>query len=200
MLKLKKIAITGGISCGKSEFCRYLEEFGAYYVSADSIVHQILSPNTSLGRQVIDLLGAEVIDGGRIDRKKVAEKVFSTEGLLEKLEKITHPEVFKEIEHQYEKASAEGKTSLFAAEIPLLFEAGGEKAFDATIAVVAPLEKCLERYSQLPGKANDFAERMRRQLPPEEKAERADIVIENSGTKDELKEKAREVYNFLTQQ
>lgn len=195
---MKKVAITGGISCGKSEFCRYLEEFGAYYVSADSIVHQILSPNTSLGRQVIDLLGPEVIDQGQIDRKKVAEKVFSTEGLLDKLEKITHPEVFEEIERQYEKACAEGNSSLFVAEIPLLFETGGENAFDVTIAVVAPLEICLKRYGKKNGNSGDFKKRLRRQLPQEEKAARADIVVENSGTKDELKMKAREVFNSLT--
>lgn len=197
MLKLKKVAITGGISCGKSEFCRYLEELGAYYVSADSIVHQILSPNTSLGRQIIDLLGAEVIDGSRIDRKKVAEKVFSDKELLERLEKIIHPEVFKEIESLYVKAAAGGNAALFVAEIPLLFETGGERYFDSTIAVVSGEQASVERYIRSHGDMSGFTKRMQRQLPTEEKAARATIVIENNGTKDELKEKARHVFEML---
>lgn len=195
MLKLRKAAITGGVSCGKSEVCRFLQELGAYTVSADTIVHQLLSPDTKLGRQVIDLLGSEIVVEGQIDRKKVAEKVFTSRGLLDKLEKIIHPAVYEAIENEYLFASKKGAYALFVAEIPLLFETGGERFFDKTFAVVADEDKCKKR-----SKSDDYDLRMERQLSQEEKAKRADIVITNNGSIEDLKKQAEEIFRNLTNQ
>ena len=57
MLKLKKVAVTGGLSCGKSSVCRIFKELGAYVVSADKIVHQLLSPDANLGQKIVQLIG-----------------------------------------------------------------------------------------------------------------------------------------------
>jgi len=187
MLKLKKVAITGGISSGKTLFCHYLEELGSHYVSADKIVHQLLSPNTKLGRQVVDLLG-------EIDRSKIAEKVFRDRGLLEQLEKILHPAVFEKIEDEYKTISNKGKVPLFIAEIPLLFETGGEHFFDTTIAVIADEAECLKRVKD----ESTYFARMERQLKPSIKAERADIVIMNNGSKEDLQKKAQDTFVLLT--
>lgn len=199
MLKLKKVAITGGISSGKTEFCSYLQELGAYYISADNVVHQLLSPNTQLGRQVIDLLGSDIVVQDQIDRKMVAEKVFAQRGLLDKLEKIIHPAVFNEIENEYKTASQKKSVPLFIAEIPLLFETGGDriKFFDITVAIIASKANCLVRLKNKALK-DDYVLRMERQLSQEEKAAKAHIVIENDGSKEELQKKAKDLFETLT--
>ena len=97
MLKLKKIAITGGLSAGKTTVCQLFKECGAYVMSADEIVHRLLSPHTRIGQQVIALLGSDILSGAEIDRKKVSEKVFPYPDKLRALERIIHPAVFDEI-------------------------------------------------------------------------------------------------------
>ena len=77
MLRLRKVAVTGGLSCGKSSVCRIFKELGAYVVSADEIVHRLLSTKTNLGQQVISLLGKEIITNGKINRSTIAKKVFN---------------------------------------------------------------------------------------------------------------------------
>ena len=78
MLKLKKIAITGSLATGKSSLCSIFQELGAYVVSADQIVHQLLSLNTTYAKQVTRLLGDEIVVHNSIDRKKVAYIVFQS--------------------------------------------------------------------------------------------------------------------------
>lgn len=199
MLELGKIAVTGGISCGKSQFCLFLKELGAYVVSTDKIVHQLLSPETDLGKKVIQLLGPEIIKDSKIDRAVVAKKVFTNPKLLTNLEQITHPEVFHEVEKRYEKCSKEGKHPLFVVEVPLLFEVSSEGRFDATVAVIADESRCIERFQKATGlDKEDYYERMARQLTPEEKAARADFVSYNNGSLEDLYEEAKNVYEKVT--
>ena len=119
MLTLKKVAITGGLSCGKSSVCRLFKELGAHVVSADEIVHQLLSSTKRLGQQVIELLGDDIVVDGKIDRNIIAKKVFEDKILLHSLEKLIHPVVLNEIEKQYQQISNQGTFPLFIAEIPL---------------------------------------------------------------------------------
>lgn len=199
MLKLKKIAVTGGISCGKSQFCLCLEEQGAYVVSADKIVHQLLSPETDLGKKVIHLLGPKIIKNGRLDREAIAKKVFNNTELLTKLEQVIHPEVFREIEKHYATSCEEGNYPLFIAEIPLLFEVGAEDRFDTTITVIASEDHCVNRFKKATKLDKEkYQQRMRRQLPPKEKAARSDIVCFNDGSLEDLKKEAERIYKQLT--
>lgn len=199
MLKCGKVAITGGIACGKSQFCLFLMELGAYVVSADKIVHQLLSPETDLGKKVIQLLGPDILKGDIIDRSAVAKKVFSNAELLNSLEHITHPAVFQEIERQYKECCAKGLYPLFAAEIPLLFEAGAEKCFDTTIAILADEERCIDRFIKATGLSREeYFQRMTRQLSPKEKAARASIVSFNNGSLQDFKAEAKKIFKQLT--
>src|SRR5690348_8893921 len=129
MLDLKKVAVTGGLSSGKSTVCQIFRGLGSHVISADAIVHQLLSPNTSLGQEVIKLLGVEIVINKTIDRKSIANKVFNNPQLLHQLEKLLHPAVFNEMKKEYEKAK-NFSAPLFVAEVPLLFEAGQENWFD----------------------------------------------------------------------
>lgn len=199
MLTLKKLAITGGLASGKSLVCRYFSELGAYSVDADEIVHRLLTPDTELGKKTIELLGAEIVVEGKISRSRIASKVFTNPTLLRSLEEVIHPIVYEEIERQYQKWMAK-KTdaTLFIVEIPLLFESGGEKYFDYTVAVVADREICWERYRQTTGhEREDFNRRMARQLRQYEKAEKANYVIRNDGSPEELRQETHKLYQLL---
>lgn len=199
MLKLRKGAITGGLSCGKSSVCRILEEFGARVVSADKIVHQLLSFDTKIGQEIIQLLGSYIVVNKQIDRSRIAQIVFRNADLLKKLEDILHPAVYEEIEKDYQQElNKEKRPPLFIAEIPLLFESGGDKYFDFTVAVVADPEICLERFLRnVSRNPKEFEQRSARQLPQLEKAVRADYVIMNSSSLNELEESTRELYQEL---
>lgn len=197
MLILKKVAVTGGLSCGKSSVCRFFKELGASVVSADEIVHQLLSPEAPVGQKVIKLIGPDIVVKGQIDRSKIAKKVFNNSKLLRSLEKILHPAAVDEMEKQYQQAKVQGKTPLFVAEIPLLFEAD-MGSYDATIAVIADSEVCRQRFQKSTGYDKDeFNKRMARQLSPEEKAQRADFVIHNNGSIEDLRKAVIALYNKL---
>lgn len=189
MLKLPKVAVTGGIASGKTTVTSFFQKFGAYVVSADQIVHQHLSSNTALVKQVISLLGEQILYNGCIDRKKVADAVFKSPELLHKLEALLHPLVASEIERQWDEAR-EKQYPLFVAEVPLLFESGQDKWYDATIAVVCPEELCKKRFAE-------YKRRAVQQYTQAEKAKKANFIIENTGSLEELEAKVASLYTLL---
>jgi len=196
MLTLKKVAITGGLASGKSTVCQILKRFGAYVVDSDEIVHDLLTPNTPLGKEIKNLLGEDVLTDGKFDRKRIAAKVFFNPDLLRSLEKILHPAVIKEIEKRFHNLKDAKHTSLFVAEIPLLYESDLAKHFDVVIAVVADPTIARSRSKHL----QDFEQRTERQLPSHEKAARADFIITNNGNLKELEEQVTTIHRSLTGQ
>jgi dephospho-CoA kinase len=196
MLKLRKVAITGGLSCGKSSVCRILKELGAYVVSADKIVHQLLSTDTNLGQEIVNLLGSEVVVDQKLDRSRIARIVFHNLELLHAFETLVHPLVYRELDKDYQRQKNHHQPpSLFVAEIPLLFESGGKRDYDDTVAVVANLDVCRKRFEQATGYDQiEFNKRMARQLSLFDKAIRADYVIMNNSTLSNLQQTTRELY------
>lgn len=181
MLKLRKIAVTGGIASGKSTVCRLLQKHQAYIVDTDTIVHQLLASDTSVKEKVIQIFGQEVETKGKIDRKKLANKVFSNKQKLLQLESIIHPHVFQRIEEIYQKIKREGRYKYFVVEIPLLFETKKQKEFDFVICVDATDENIAKRTPE------PIAQRTKRLLPIQEKIALSDYVVENNGSMQDLK-------------
>lgn len=198
MLKLKKVAVTGGLACGKSSVCHVFKEFGAYVISSDEIVHRLLSPDTNIGRQVIDLFGNEILNNGQFDHKKIASKVFNSPGELQQLEEIVHPAVLEEVKKKYNIVHTSSSYTLFVAEIPLLFEVGAEKYFDKTIAVTSNNSICCKRFQEKTEYSReDYEKRVTMQLAPLEKAKRADYVIVNDKSLGELKPRVKAIFNEI---
>ncbi|NGX45273.1 MAG: Dephospho-CoA kinase [Chlamydiae bacterium] len=193
MLALKKIAVTGGLSSGKSTACHMLKELGAHVVSADEIVHRLLSPKTPIGQEVIKLLGGKIVDRGTIDRTQIAEEVFAHPHKLATLEKLLHPAVLAEIEQEFEREAAKDGNPLFIAEIPLLYESESEKQFDVVIAIVSEKQLARERFQN----PKEFEKRMERQIDPHQKAARADYTLHNNGTLADLKKQILNLYQQL---
>lgn len=183
------MAVTGPLASGKSAFTRMLgEEPGVDTASADEMVHDLLSGDAETIRKVVRRFGEGVLDGaGGVDRKALGRAVFGDAAALKDLEGILHPLVRKETERRVGASSAR----LFVAEVPLLFEGDGGGWYDWTVAVTAPEERRLAWAAERgmdPGQVRAIEAR---QLSQEEKARRADLVVENDGGLDRLREEAK---------
>jgi dephospho-CoA kinase len=198
-VKIKKVAVTGGIASGKTTVCHMLQNLGACVVSADEFAHKLLSTQSAVLTQVTQLLGSEILTRGKIDRQKIAQKVFANPQLLTKLQEILHPKIFEAIRTAFELCCKKNKCALFVAEIPLLYETGFETFFDAVVVVEADRELCARRFQETSGYGLDeFQRRMQFQLPTKNKMARAEYVLMNNGTLDELEKQVEELYRTLT--
>ena len=189
---MRKIAVTGRLAVGKSTVCRILKEYGAYVINADEIVDRLLSPYTTTGKKVVELLGSDIVVQNQIDKKKISKIVFSDSNKLNALEKILHPSVKQEIEKLYNTVKDDHSYKFFVAEIPLLFEAGMEKDFDTVITVTADVEIARRRFGK-----DYFEERQKRQLPPDTKASKSHFVITNNSDLNALKSSIQKIMDTL---
>jgi len=180
------MAVTGPLACGKSTFVRMLGEMGADTVSADGIVHYILAPDTETVSKVVERFGEDVRGETGIDRRALARAVFGDERALQDLEDLLHPLVREETDRRVAASEAQ----LFVAEIPLLFEGGRSGQFDHAVAVTAPEERRLAWAAERGMGEGQVRAIEARQLPQEEKARRADLVVQNDGDLDSLREQA----------
>jgi dephospho-CoA kinase len=183
------VAVTGPFASGKSTFVDMLGELGAETVSADEIVHDLLAENKETITRVVKRFGEDVLGERGVDRRALGRKVFGNPEALQDLEDILHPLVRRETDRRIEDSEA----NLVVAEIPLLFEGGRSGAFDYTVAVTVPEERRLAWAAErgVDGAALQAIEA--RQLPGEEKARRADVVVQNDGGVDKLRGQAEEL-------
>jgi dephospho-CoA kinase len=179
------VGLTGGLGAGKSEALRVLGELGAATLSTDEVVHELLA--SELHDEVVERLGPEVAPDGLIDRSLVARRVFGDDGARAWLEGLLWPRVGERVAAWRAGLTAAPPPPRAAVvEVPLLFESGMEGVFDHTIAVVAD-EATRERRAAARGHAA-VASRAERQLPQEQKAQRADFTVRNDGSLEELKD------------
>jgi dephospho-CoA kinase len=171
------VAITGGIGAGKTEALKAFERHGAAVVSSDEIVHRLLRENAEVKRALVKRYGPGIRNETKqIDRRRVAERVFSDDDELVWLESLLHPKVVEEyLNWRADLASRPDPPALCVTEVPLLYEVGGETRFDAVVAVTAPRELQAAR-GRTP-----VDDREQRLLPPEEKVRRADFAYVNDG-------------------
>ena len=179
------VGLTGGLGAGKSEALRALEELGAATLSTDAVVHELLQ-STEVRDLIVERLGKEVAPRGAVDRSLLAERVFEDEERRAWLEGVLWPRVGERmLAWKAQVEAARPPTPAAVVEVPLLFESGMEGAFDHTVAVVAR-EEIRERRAAERGHAA-VTSRAGRQLSQQEKAERAEFVVRNDGSLDELK-------------
>jgi dephospho-CoA kinase len=178
------VGLTGGLGAGKSTALDALERLGAATLSTDAVVHELYAA-PELRDAVVARWGAAVAPGGVVDRSAVAAHAFATPEERAWLEREIWPRVAARIAAWREEVGArEPPPPAAVVETPLLFEAGMEGIYDATVAVVADEEVRARRAAQRGHVGVDT--RAARQLPQEEKARRATYTVRNSGSLEEL--------------
>jgi dephospho-CoA kinase len=180
------VGLTGGLGAGKSEALKALGELGVATLSTDAVVHELLT-GEELRDTLVERLGDEVAPGGSLDRSKIADRVFGDEDARKWLEGVLWPRVGERVAAwKAEVDRADPPPSVAVVEVPLLFESGMEAVFDSTIAVVADESVRAERAGARGHAAVES--RAGRQLSQDDKAARADHVVRNDGSLEELRE------------
>jgi dephospho-CoA kinase len=190
------VGLTGGIGSGKSEALRASERLGAAVMSTDAVVHELLGTE-ELCRLLTERWGERVLADGDLDRAAVAEIVFERPEELTWLESVLFPRVGERVAAwRAGLERSEHAPELAVVEVPLLFEAGIEGIFDATVAIVSDEET---RAGRAAGRDHRrIGGRQARQLSPEEKARRADYVVQNDGTLEDLERGMKEVLEIVS--
>ncbi len=189
------LGVTGGIGSGKTTVCGFLEEQGARVFYADLEAKRLMREDPDVRAAIVDAFGEAAYDEeGALDRVYLADRVFGDAEQLDRLNAIVHPYVFEAFEAAKKRATEED-LSLLVHEAALLFEAGGDAHVDVTAAVVAPdsdrIAWVTERDDVTP---EQVRARMQHQLPQDALRERADYVIENDGSLEDLRQKSVDLY------
>jgi dephospho-CoA kinase len=178
------VGLTGGMGAGKSTALAVFERLGAAVLSTDAVVHELYT-GERLRDAVVARWGEEVAPGGVVDRSAVAARAFADEGDRMWLEGVLWPLVGERIGEWLTEVRARRPAPRAAViEVPLLFEAGMEDSYDATIAVIADEQVRRERAASRGHSSEDA--RAARQLSQEEKARRATFAVRNDGSEEDL--------------
>lgn len=178
---MKRIALTGGIACGKSLVARHLNELGVETIDADDIVHELI-PDPA-------------------ERKRIAAEVFSDSEKRRELEARIHPLVKKRIDEFLVASDLRSTPSIRIAVVPLLFETHWDRDYDIICTVVSGPEVQISRMTANRGYSLDEAERrMAAQIPVSEKAARSHYVIRNDGSEQDLRVEVEKFVCWLKSQ
>lgn len=193
IIRILKVGLTGGIGCGKSTVVQLFAEAGWRTVETDAIVRDLLAKDAAVHGELRVRWGDAVFHAdGSVDRKSVAQLVFTDAAELLWLEGLLHPRV----RAVWESGFADSPEADWLVEIPLLFEKRLETHFDLIVCVTSPPEIVECRMVHRGYSREEIEQRRQRQMPLEEKARRADYVISNAGSLEFLKQQTK---RFITQ-
>lgn len=181
------LGITGGIGCGKSAAGAALESLGVAVLDADHEAHRLMRKGLPVHGLIVEAFGSGMVSAdGEIDRAKLAAVVFADRSKLERLNSIVHPAVRQGWREWAKARRAEGRDA--AVIIPLLYEVGETEGWDAVICIAASDDIARARLRARGMNDRQIDGRMQAQMPLAEKCRRADYVILNNGTVEELKQ------------
>ena len=188
---MRVVGLTGGIATGKSTFAEALRARGTPVVDADALARAAVAPGSPALAEIARVFGPAALGpDGSLDRKRMAALVFGDPDARRRLEAITHPAVRSAMAAETARLAAAGHDLAFY-DTPLLFEVGLDRTLDCTVVVWAPAAVQRARLAARDGLGPvDADARLAAQLPIDEKAARADFVVENVGSLAELGPKA----------
>lgn len=191
---MKIIGVTGGIGAGKSTVCKEFERLGATVIDADKIAREVLLQNGGAYGETVEFFGKDILfENGDINRKKLAQLVFSDKDKLEMLNKITHKYIFEEMNKQINSA----KSQVVVLDVPLLFSSDFPIFCDLKVAVLADkiirIDRVMKRDNAT---AKEVKERIKNQISDDKYREMADICIINNDL-DETKQQIKEIYESV---
>lgn len=175
-----KLGITGGIGSGKSTVSEIFSLCGVPVYIADIESKRITESSSVVREQLIDLFGDELFAKGMLNKPLLASYIFNESSNLQKVNAIIHPEVKKDF---YEWVNRHKECDIVAQEAAILYESGFDKLMDKIVVVYTPLDMRIQRTMQRDGVSREkVLDRIRNQMPDEEKVELSDFVIVNDGT------------------
>ena len=183
--RVRRVALTGGIASGKSYCLAKFAAAGVPTIDADKLARDVVAPGSPGLRAIAARFGSEVIQAdGQLDRAALGRLVFADEAARRELEAIVHPRVYAAITDWFSHLDAASPVAAFAiADVPLLYETDRASDFDCVVVAACTPAQQLERLTARDGLTPSEAQaRIASQLPIEEKARRADYVIDTSGT------------------
>ncbi|MFM6971059.1 MAG: dephospho-CoA kinase [Rhodoluna sp.] len=189
------VGLTGGIAAGKSTVSDVWASLGAYCIDADDLAREIVEPGQPAFNQIVDIFGEQVVSGGRLDRAKLAELIFSDLKSRHDLEAITHPAI-QELSKRRIAQAPEGAIVVYS--IPLLVESKSKLPFDKIVTVEAPIEKQVQRLVEFRGLTAEQAKaRIASQATSAQRAQAADVILNSNQDIELLKLDARDLWQRL---
>lgn len=190
-----RVGVTGIFASGKGTVCGMFRELGAEIIDTDIVAREIMEPGQDGLKKVIEVFGSDFINSdGTLDRRGFANSVFGDEGRVKLLNEITHPAILKIV---MERASGNG---IYMVNTPLLFESGFNRYMESNIVVTAGENQVLDRGSKRDKITEDeIKERLKHQIPLNEKVKLADYIIDNSGTIEHTKRQVVDLWKILIQ-
>lgn len=196
---MKIIGLTGGIASGKSTVSRILKDLGGIIIDADETAHSVIEPHKPAWKDIVENFGQEILNPDMtINRDRLGEIVFLDPEQLDRLNHITHPRIMESLKDEFQRIKTSSPDAIVVLEVPLLYETFMDRMCDEVWVVWVDRETQLKR---LIGRNNySEAEAIRRidsQIPLDEKARRADVVIDNRGTVEETISSATKYFNAI---
>jgi len=192
------VGLTGNLGTGKSTVTNFFTELGAYIIDWDELAKEVTCPHSKAWEEIVVYFGEGILnDDLTINRQQLAELVFSNREMLERLNQIVHPEVFKEDERITNEIKNLDPHALIIKDIPLLFEVAPPIVADKIIVVSASEQTQLIRLEEKGMSRDDAQNRIKSQLPLEKKIKSADFVINNDDSLEETKRQVEEIYSLL---
>lgn len=191
-----RVGLTGGVASGKSTVAGMLRERGAVVVDADQLAREVVEPGTEGLAAVVAAFGDAVLaDDGTLDRPALGAIVFADPDARRRLEEVLHPLIRARGAALEAEAGAD---ALVVHDVPLLVETGQQDRFDAVVVVDVPVEEQVRRMVADRGWSEEDARaRIAAQATREERLAAATVVIENTGTRDDLRQRVAEVVEDL---
>ena len=196
MARPKTLGVTGGIGSGKTTVCRMLAEMGAAVFYADDAARTLMEVDCDIRRELMEAFGSRCYrQDGSLDRGYLGGIVFESRDYVSRLNAIVHPRVHQEFRRRHSLTEA----ALLVHEAALIFESGSDAHLDLVAVVDAPLEVRYGRIYRRDGLSCEAIQaRMQHQLPRAELLQRADWVVDNSRTPDDLRAEAARLFRAAT--
>ncbi|MBA3016959.1 MAG: dephospho-CoA kinase [Proteobacteria bacterium] len=196
--KTIRIAVTGNAGSGKTSVCEIFKKLGEMVIFSDAIAREVVAPGSYAYKNIINLFGQRVLkENGSLNRQLLRKIIINDDSARKTLEKIVHPEIIRLIKLNMNKAEKDVKRFV-VVEIPLLFELDMKELFDLVITVSADHELRLNRLICRDKVSCEDAKLLFSiQMPEEEKAKRAEFVIKNDGSIEQLEKSVELLYKKL---
>jgi len=199
MPRLLRVGLTGGLASGKSFVGHALESLGCLLIQADELGRLVMAPGGEAYDAIVQEFGAEILHAdGTIDRRYLAAQVFANPERLERLNALVHPPVRAREEALAAAFAERNPAGIAVSEAAIIIETGRYKSYARLIVAACGEQQQIERAMARDRLTREeVLDRMRRQMPLEEKVKYADYVVDTSGTKERTLEQTRAVYQSL---